>query len=165
MSREKTPTQKKRQYKAISRACFGGEFVSIFAPFVTIGIVNYDKYFIDYDGTKMSIAAILSLSLMGLATWLVAKKKFNNSFVTLIIGWATVDMVFYLMGTIINDITQIMFWGLFGLLGAYGLNIASEKTNEKAEEIQKGIDRAKEEMTAEAYKDEVARKVKVKVKK
>lgn len=165
MSREKTPTQKKRKYKAISRLCFGGEFISVLSPFATIAIVNYDKYFIEYDGTKMSIAAILSLSLMGLATWLVAKKKFNNSFITLIIGWAAIDLVFYLMGTIINDITQIMFWGLFGLLGAFGLNIASEKTSAKADEIQKGIDRAKEEMTAEAYKDEVARKVKVKVKK
>lgn len=164
MSKQKTPTQKKRQYKAISRLCFAGEFVSVLTPFVTIAIANYEQYFIEYDGTKMSIVAVLSLSLMGLATWLVAKKKFENSFVTLIIGWAAVDLIFYLLGTIINDIATIMFWGLFGLLGAYGLNIASVKTNEKAEEVQKGIDRAKEEMTAEAYKEEV-KKVKLKIRK
>ena len=96
MRKQKTPTQLKRKYKNISRLCFGGEFVSVLAPFVTIGIVKYEDYFIQYNGTKMSIAAILAAALMGLATWLVAKKKFENSFITLIIGWATVTFIFFM---------------------------------------------------------------------
>ena len=166
MKKSKTPTQQKRKYKAISRACFGSEFISVLSPFVATGIANYDKYFIEYNGTKMSIAFFLAVGLMGIATWLVAKKKFENSFITLIIGWAAVDGIFWLLGSIINDIAMIMAFGLIGILGAYGLDIASKKANVKAEEIQKGIDRAKEEMTAEAYKDEIAeKKVKIKVKK
>jgi hypothetical protein len=103
---------------------------------------------------------------MGLAVYLVSKKKFSNSFVTLIIGWAVVTGILFLLGKIINDLAYIMLFGLFGILGAYGLDIGSKQAEKKAEEIQRGIDKAKEDMTAEAYKAELAeKKVKVKVKK
>ena len=163
MAREKTPTQRKRSYKAISKACFLGEFASVMAPFVTIGIANFDSYFVEYDGTKMSIACMMALALMGLAVTMVATKKLENSYVAMILKWATLAAIFTLIGKVVNDIAFIMWWGLVGLLGAYGFDIGSKKASKKAEEIQKGIDRAKEEMVAEAYKEEV--KVKVKVKK
>ena len=112
----------------------------------------------------MSVAAFMGLGLMGFAIWLIAKKKFENSFITLIIGWATAATVITLLGQLVNDLSTIMWFGLIGIAGAYGLDIGSKQAEKKANEIQKGIDRAKEEMTAEAYKEEV-RKVKVKVKK
>lgn len=169
MKKPKTPTQKKKQLKTISNLCFAGEFVSIFTPFITIGIVNYNEYFVEYSGTKMSIAAVLAAILMGLATWLVAKKKFENSFITLIIGWFTVAFIFFLLGQIINDIAMIMFYGGIGILGAYGLDIASKKTSAEAEKIDKAIERAKEDINVESYKEEIkekeTKKIKVKIKK
>lgn len=167
MAREKktkTPTQKKKTYKRISRACFVGQFGSVAAPFVTIGIVNYNDYFVEYDGTKMSIAAVMSAAIMGLAIWLISKKKFTNSYVSLIIGWAVVTAIFFLLGKIINDIAYIMLFGLIGLLGASGLDLASAKANTKADEIQKGIDAAKEQLTKEAYIEELKEKEKKKIK-
>lgn len=168
--KQKTPTQLKKKYKRISRACFVGQFASVAAPFVTIGIVNFDKYFVEYNGTKMSIAAIMSACVMGLAIWLTSKKKFNNSYISLIVGWAVVTCIFFLLGQIINDIAYIMLFGLIGLLGAAGLDVGSAKADAKANEIQKGIDSAKEEMTKEAYINEVKENeekkiVKIKVKK
>lgn len=169
MKKKKTPTQKKRQYKTISYLCFGGEFVSVFAPFIAIGIVNYDKYFVQYDGTKMSIAAVLTAALMGLATWLVSKKKFENSFITLIIGWFSVAFIFLLLGQIINDIAMIMFYGGIGILGAYGLDIGSKESMKKANKIQEAIDQAIKENTVDDYKEELkekeTKKVRIKVKK
>lgn len=173
MAKEKkplTPTQQKKKYKAISRACFMGQFASVAAPFITIGIVNFNDYFVEYDGTKMSIACILAATIMGLAVWLVSKRKFTNTYIALIIGWAVVDGIFFLMGQIINDISYIMLFGLIGLLGACGLDVASAKANAKADQIQKGIDSAKEQMTREAYLDEVKEKeekktIKIKVRK
>ena len=164
MAKEKTPTQLRRKYKTLSNVCFGGEFVSVMAPFVGVGIANFESYFVEYDGFKMSIACFMALALMGLAVTMVASKKFENSYVVMIMRWATVAVIVTLMGKIVNDLASIMWWGLTGLLGAYGLDIGSKKLKRKAEKIQKGIDRAEEEMTAEAYKEEV-RKVKVKVKK
>lgn len=168
--KEKTPTQLKKSYKRISRACFLGQFASVASPFITIGIVNYEKYFVEYNGTKMSIAAVLAACIMGLAVWLTSKKKFTNNYVTLIVGWASVTGIFFLLGQVINDIAYIMLFGLIGLIGAQGLDIVSAKADAKAEEIQKGIDAAKEQMTKEAYiAEEQAKlndkKIKIKVKK
>ena len=166
-----TPTQQKKHYKRIKWACFGGEFLSLIAPFVTIGIINFQEYFIEYDGTKMSIACIISFALMGLAIWLVSSKKFSNSFVSIIIGWATVDFIFFMMGRIINDIATIMAFGLIGLLGAYGLDLASKAADKKMKKIQEGIEQAEKENIRDAYKEEIKtkeenkKKVKVRVKK
>lgn len=102
----------------------------------------------------MSISAVLAAILMGLAVWLVAKKKLAANYVTIIIGWAMVTLIFFLLGEIINDIAYIMLFGLIGILGAQGLDIASAKLNEKADAIQKGIDKAEEELISEEYKAE-----------
>ena len=166
MSKERTPTQLKKHYKRIATSCFMGEFLAVAAPFIGMGIANYSEWFVEYDGTKMSLACALSMGVMGLAVYLVSKKKFENSFITLIIGWAVVTGILFLLGRIINDLAYIMLFGLIGILGAYGLDIGSKAASKKADEVQKGIDLAKSQMTAEAYKEEVAsKKVKVKVKK
>jgi len=163
MKKELTPTQKYKRYKKIQYFCFGGEFLSVLAPFITIGIVNYEEYFVEFNGTRMSIACVLACSIMGIATWLVSKKKFSNSFITLIVGWAAVTLIFFLLGKIINDIAWIMLFGLIGILGAYGLDIASAKANDKATKVKEGIELAQKEEVRDAYKEE--KKVKVKVKK
>ena len=165
--KKRTPTQLRKFYKRIQYGCFAGEFLSVFTPFAIIGIVNYQEYFIEYDGTKMSIACILAMALMGLATWLVASKKFTNSFITLIIGWATVTFIFFMLGQIINDIAIIMLYGLIGILGAYGLDIGSQTAKKKAEKVQEAIDQATKENLVDAYKTETkeqeSKKVKIKI--
>ena len=162
----KTPSQKVRHYKRLSHGLFAGEFVTTLSPYVVVALVNYDKYFVQYNGTKMTLASFIALAVMGIAVYLVSKKKLENSFITLIVGWAAVMGVFFLLGEIINDIAYIMLYGLIGLIGTYGLDIGSKQASKKAQEIQKGIDRAKEELYAEEYKAEVeAKKVKIKIKK
>ena len=118
----------------------------------------------------MSVAAVMAAAVMGLAVWLTSKKKFTNTYISLIVGWAAVTAIFFLMGQIINDIAYIMLFGLIGLLGAEGLDIVSAKYEKKAEQIQKGIDAAEEEMIKDAYIQETKEKeekktVKVKIKK
>lgn len=173
MSKEKkqrTPTEEVKHLKRIKTSCFFGQFLSVAAPFITIGIVNFDKYFVKYDGVKMSIASILAAFLMGLAVWLTSKKKFTNSYVTLIIGWAAVTCLFFLLGELIKDVSYIMLFALIGLLGAAGLDVASAKTDAKINQIQEGIQEAKKQMTKDAYLEEVSqeqekKKIKIKIKK
>lgn len=166
MAKERTPKENKKHYKRISRLCFGGEFVSVITPFVIMGIVNYNEYFIEYDGTKMSLAAALAFGTMGMAIWLVSKKKFDSSFVTLIIGWAVFDGILFLLGRIINDLAYIMLFGWIGILGAYGLDLGSKAADKKAKKYADGMEQAEQQMIAEAHKAYVEeRKIKVKVKK
>lgn len=164
-----TPSQKYKRLKATQYICFGGEFISVITPFIIMGIVNFDEYFVEYNGTRVSIAFILALSLMGIAVWLVSKRKFENSFITLIVGWLAITVIFFLLGKIITDISWIMLYGLIGILGAYGLDIASAKASESAKKIKDGMELANQEEIKEEYKAEKIekeeKKVRVKVKK
>ena len=166
MKKQLTPTQKKKRYKRISRLCFGGEFVSTLAPFVAMAIANRDTWFVEVEGWRMGLASFLALAVMGIAIWLVAKKKADNTFATLIVGWATATGIVFLIGKVVNDLGMIMAFGLIGICGAAGLDVASKAASKKAEKVQKGIERAEEELTAQAYKEELEeKKIKVKLKK
>lgn len=158
--KNRTPTEQVRHLKRIKRLSFGGMFLSVITPFVTIGIVNFNEYFVEYSGVKMSIAAVLAFALMGIAVWLVASKKFQEPFIGLLVGWATVTVIFFLMGKIINDIATIMLFGFIGLAGAYGLNIYEKKLDKEIASIQEGIEEAKKEATKEAYKEETKEETK-----
>lgn len=168
MSKNRTPSEQLKHYKRLGTTFFLTEFLAVFTPFIAMAIANYKDWFVEYDGTKMSIASILAIGLMGLATYLVAKNKFSNSFITLILGWATATVIFFLLGEIINDIAVIMLFGLIGILGAYGLDITSKAMKKKAEKIKDAIETANKENLVDAYKEEVktqqaTKKVKIKV--
>lgn len=170
MKEKKTLPEQKKRLTKIKNTLFFGEFLSLITPFVIIGAVNYNDYFVEYDGTKMSIACMLSLALMGLAVWLVSKKKFTNSFITLIVGWYAVAFIFFLMGKIVNDIAVIMFIGGSGIIGAYGLDIANKKVGAKLEDVKKDMKAAQSSLNQEEYKEELKetqekKKVKIRVKK
>lgn len=159
----KSVKSQKNKYAAIEYGCFAGEFVSVATPFVAIGIANYDKYFVQYDGTKMSIAFFMAMAVMGMAIFLISKKKLENSYITLLIGWAVMAFVFQMLGAMITDLATIMWFGLIGLAGAYILELGSKKAKAKKEQIKDAINTANKEDLVEQYKEE--KKVKVKIKK
>lgn len=162
----KTVKSKKNKYAAIEYSCFVGEFVSVATPFVAIGIANYDKYFVQYDGTKMSIAFFMAMAVMGMAIFLISKKKLENSYITLLIGWAVMAFVFQMLGAMITDLATIMWFGLIGIAGAYVLEIGSKAAKKKKELIKDAIKQADKEDLVEQYKvEKEEKKVKVKVKK
>lgn len=163
--------EKKKRLTRIKNTLFFSEFLSVITPFVVIGAVNYNDYFVECDGTRMSIACMLALALMGISIWLVSKKKFTNSFITLIVGWYAVAFIFFLMGKIVNDIAVIMFIGGSGIIGAYGLDIANKKVSVKLEDVKKDMKAAQSSLNQEEYKEELKQQeqekktIKVRIKK
>lgn len=158
----------KKKYRALQWTTFVGEFVSVASPFVAIAIVNYDKYFVEYNGTKMSIAFFMALAVMGFAIWGIAKKKLENSYITLLIGWAVMAFVFTMLGEMISDLAMIMWFGLIGLAGAYGLDLTSKHFKKKKDEIIEAEKIAsQDELVAQVKEERVekTKKVKVKIKK
>lgn len=158
---EKTPSQLKKKYRAIQYSCFAGEFLSAAAPFVAIAIANYEKYFVEYDGMRVSISFVMAMAVMGFAIFGIAKKKMNNSFVTLIIIWATMAFIFTMLGHLITDLATIMWFGLIGITGAAGLDIVSKKAEKAKNKITAAQEQAANEDMVEAVKEE--KKIKVKV--
>ncbi len=156
MAKERTVKQEQKYHKRWSLACFIAEFPVVFAPFITIGIVNYDKYFIQYDGTKVSVSFILAMAVLGIAVYCVSKKKLENSMITLLIAWTIVAFIFTILGELITDIAMIMWFGLIGLAGAFGLDKVSKAELAKSEKCKNAINKAEEDIMVEKHKKESA---------
>ena len=173
MAKEKkplTPTQQKKKLKAISFACKFGQWGSLIAPFITIGIVNFNDYFIEYEGWKVSIAGILAAFVMGVVVFTIVNQKIKNSYGVLIIKVAIITAILFLIERLVYDLKYIMLFTLIGIFGALALEKTSEKLDNKAGKIQEGIESAEKRMTEEAYLDEVKEKeekktIKIKVRK
>lgn len=166
--KELTTKQRYTRYKVGQWSCFGAEFLSTLLPFIIIGAVNYEEYFVTIEnGTKVSFGFALALAVCGIAVWLVSSKKTSNisdGFIALIVGWYAIALSFYLIGTIILDISMIMFIGGLGLLGAFGLNIASKNFEKKANLIKEATETATKENLVEEVKNEQKNKKENKLK-
>ena len=166
-----TATQKQKKYRALQFTCLGSEFVSLFTPYIIMGIANNETWFQTEDGWKIGLGGSLALALMGIAVFLVSKKKDNenkitNGWITFIIGWFAVAFIFVLLANIIDQIATIMLWGGLGLCGAFGLDVASKSFKTKADLYKEalgevGKDKLKEQIAQEI--EEEKKKVKIKV--
>lgn len=154
-----TATQKKNKYRALQYTTFAGEFVSIFTPFIIMGCVNAQEWFYNEEGWKVGLGGTLALALMGIAVFLVAKKKddekITGGYITLIVGWFAVAFIFMLLADIMSQITTIMMFGGLGLLGAFGLDITSKNFKAKADAYKETIKKAKESVLKEEVEEEI----------
>lgn len=157
-NKELTATQKKNKYRALQYTCFGGEILSVLLPYITLGIINAEEWFMTTDGWKVGLGGSLLLALVGIAVFLVSKKQekgLTNGWITLMVGWFAIAFIFVLLGSIINQIASIMLWGGLGILGAFGLNITSENMKKKADAYKEALGEVKKESLLEEAKKEV----------
>lgn len=157
----KTSQQKQTQYRALQYTFFGAEFVSAFAPFIGLGIANFDEWFVNESGWKIGLGGTLAMALLGIILFMLGKKKedeskITNGFVTLIAGWFLVALIFWLFEMILTQIVMIMMIGGIGLLGSFGFDMASKEMKKKADLYK--------EVRAEVYKDDLKAKVLAEVK-
>lgn len=135
--KKQTTKQKEKKYRIIQYSSFVGEFVSILAPFIAMGIANYEEWFKSTEGWKIGLGGSLAMALLGIATYLVTKRKENSKitggYITLVIGWYAVTFIFMLLQNIMDQLSMIMFFGGLGLLGAMGLDIVSNNYKKKAD--------------------------------
>lgn len=154
-----TTKQKQTKYRALQYTTFASEFVSIFLPFIVMGIVNAEEWFYNEEGWKVGLGGTLALALMGIAVFLVTKKKedekITSGYITLIVGWFAVAFIFMLLANILQQITTIMLFGGLGLLGAFGLDLTSKNFKKKADLYKETILKAKQEV----LKEEVAQEL------
>lgn len=157
--KQKTVKQLKNRYRAFQYSTFVGEFISILTPYIVIGAVNYEEWFTTEQGWKVGLGGALALALMGIAVLLVTKKKedksITNGFITLIIGWFAVAFVFLLLSSILEQITTIMLYGGLGLLGAFGLDMASNNFKEKANAYQNAMKTVKQKSIEQRVQEDL----------
>jgi hypothetical protein len=154
-----TATQKMRKYRAIQYVALGGEFVSVVLPYIILGAVNFNEWFVCEQGWKVGLGGSIALTLMGLAVWLTTKKKENkeltSGWITFIIAWFAVAFVFQLLGSIIDQIASIMFVGGVGIVGAFGLDEVSIVYKKKANAYKMALQDVKQSSIEDEAKAEV----------
>lgn len=157
--KELTASQKQRKYRVLQYVCNGGEVASILTPFIILGIVNYEEWFVSEEGWKIGLGGSLAFALLGIALMLFTKKKedssITNGWISMIIGWFAITFIFYLLGSIIDQISTIMFFGGFGLLGAFGLDMLSKNQKDKADAYKSALQEVKKDNIKEQAKKEV----------
>lgn len=157
-----TAKQKQNKYRALQYTTFATEFLSIFTPFIVMGAVNAEEWFYNEEGWKVGLGGTLALALMGIAVFLVTKKKeddkITGGYITLIVGWFAVAFIFMLLADIMSQITTIMMFGGIGLLGAFGLDILSKDFKNKADAYKETIKKAKENVIKEDVEQELKSK-------
>lgn len=167
----KTVRQKQKTYRVLQYTCLGSEFISVLTPFIILGAVNADKWFVSEEGWKVGLGGALALALMGLAIFMVTSKKekeskVTNGWITLIVGWFAVAFIFMLLTNILDQITTIMLFGGIGLVIAFGFDLCSKEFKKRADMYKEAIgdvqkDKLKEQIEREV--EEEKQKVKIKV--
>ena len=171
MAKKLTVRQKQKAYRTAQYGCVVGEFLSVFTPFIIMGAVNADTWFKSESGWKIGLGGALALALLGIATFLVAKKKedeskVTNGWVMFLVGWAAVTFIFILLQNIMDQIATIMLYGLIGLGGACGLDFTSKHFQRKADLYKDAIgevttDKLKEQIQKEVEEEKIKVKAKV----
>ena len=164
MAKEKkslTIKQQANKYRNIKYGCIGAEFISAITPLVTIALINKDKYFIDFEGTKISIAMFMAMAFMGFSIWAITKKKLENTMISLIIKLAIFAFIVTMIESILHDLAMILWMTVIGLSVAQGFEFGAEKADKEQKKKLEAIAKAKEINDVEQAREET---VKVRIK-
>ena len=165
MAKEKKPLtikQQAKREKRISRLLFASEFVAIPTPFIIMGGVNFNEWFINNpEGWRIGLGGGIGIALMSFVALMVALKKENKDltggYLAIIFGYYMLGFIAMLLAEILTQIYQIIFITGTGLIGAMGLDIASKKQKAKADKHFKAIDNAQLELDTQQAKEEIVR--------
>lgn len=167
-----TVEELKKKYRRWQYGAFFGEFISLLAPYIVLGAINFEDWFVQESGWKVGLGGLLGMALAGMALLLVNKKQSDDmkreagqkastavvsyEWIVLILGWVMAIVIFALIETILHQIVQIMIGGLIGILGAAGFDIAHVELKKKANKLEDDIEQATRELTREQAKHEIA---------
>lgn len=130
------------KYKRLRNTGYGlkvAKWVSILSPYLVIGIVNFEEYFTEYNGIKMSLGCILAMIVAGIA---IANETKENKKINGLVGWAIAFALVYLMQSILNDLLLIVGCGLLGQLVGAGFDLGANTELEKATLYKEALIRA-----------------------
>lgn len=141
---ELTAVEKYKRLRNQGYTCLALKWVSILSPYLIIGIVNFDEYFQEANGLKMSLGCILALIVAGIS---IANETKENKKINGIVAWAIAWALAILFQSLLNDLVLILGFGLLGQLVGAGFQLGSEIQLEKADLYKKA------NIQAESYKE------------
>lgn len=162
--KELTTKQEYKRARVLQWTSFGGEILTMLAPFVAIAIVNFEEYFIQVDGVKVSLGFFLALGVAGIVIATVSKGKVkeelkNTTYVNTLISIAFVlliiGLICYLMASILNDLFMICLCGAAGVFVAvFEEKLLVQHFKKKAEIIKEVINEVDNTVKKDKYQQE-----------
>lgn len=154
-----TTKQQKTKHRALQYTAIGGMFGSVLTPFIILGAINFEDWFKSDGGWKIGLGATLGMAVVGIAIFLVTKKKEKESkvtdgWITFIVCWFAVAFIAKLFENIYSQIFEIMMWTGLGICGAFGLDLVSKDQKRKADTIAEIIDETEKDSFKEKIKKE-----------
>ena len=166
-----TVEELKKKYRRWQYGTFFAEFISLIAPYIVLGAINFEDWFMQESGWKVGLGGVLGMALAAIALLLVNKKQSDDmkreagqnpstavvsyEWIVLILGWIMAIVIIFLIETILHQIVQIMIGGLIGILGACGFDIAHVELKKRANKLSDDIEQAKRELSREQAKQEI----------
>lgn len=134
----KQTTKTKTKYRALQWTLFGSEFISILTPFIVIGAVKFDEFFVNNpEGWKITLGGTICLAVCGLCVLLTTRAKEKelqmNPLVSLMIVFGIIALLSFLFANILEQIAMYCFFAMLGIAGALGLDIGSKQMKAKAD--------------------------------
>lgn len=126
---ELTSVEKYKRLRTQGYSLKGAKWLSILTPYIVIGIVNFDEYFTEVNGVKMSIGCTLAMVVAGITIFNESKE---NKKISGLVGWAVAFALCYLMQSILQDLVLIIGCGFVGQLIGAGFEVGSETQLNKA---------------------------------
>lgn len=126
---DKTTLELYKSFKHRKFACLLGKWLSIISPFVAIGIVNFNDYFTEYNGIKMSIGCTLAMAVAGIAIY--QNVKDDNKKVANVIKWGLAFGLAYFFSSILQDLVLILGCGFAGQVVGAGFDVGMENYTDK----------------------------------
>lgn len=131
---ELTPVEKYKRLRNQGYTCLAMKWVSILSPYLIIGAVNFEDYFQEANGIKMSMGCILAAIVAGIA---ISNETKDNKKINGIVGWVIAFALVYFFQSILQDLLLIVGCGLIGQLVGAGFEIGADSQLEKADIYKK----------------------------
>lgn len=141
---ELTSVEKYIRLRNQGYTCKAMKWISILSPYLIIGIVNFEDYFVEADGIKMSLGCVLAAIVAGIS---IANETKENKKINGIVLWAIAFALIFFFQAILQDLLLIVGCGFVGQLVGAGFELGSETQLEKAKLYRKA------NIQAESYKE------------
>ena len=129
-----------------------GRWISVITPFFLVYLQNKDKWIYTLDNqpsqiTKMRIGMIILIGVLGWVVLREINKKKGRSYapsvISGIIWWGIAFAVTYCFKTIINDLSTIILYGLFGQVAGAIFEMLAQAQHERRKLYQQAEINAK----------------------
>ena len=130
------------KYKKIQNSGYalkGAKWLSILSPYIIIGAINFEEYFTEVNGVKMSLGCTLALLVAGISIYNETKAKDENKRINGIVGWAVALALAYFLQSILNDLVLILGAGLIGQMVGAGFDLGANAQLTKAKLYKESI--------------------------